>query len=163
MFRRAARRKPQASQIYFYLDPDPSAASMLQGGPSLKCAWFVALSVVCSSTVTCLDSCETQSLPRKPACQYGTLPGRWIQGDLGAGWNVYEPTCQLQNLLGGPSLPVRQIGAPGSEAGILLFGDSVDRFIIRDVCQSLELQDLEDIWSMGVESFCLCRCAAGHV
>ena len=120
-----------------------------------KAVRVLGVLVVYGQFIDCLNSCEPEVIPRRPFCQYGTLPGRWLKGDFGEGWNVYSPECQLQNFLGSPGPPELEPGDVGEEVGILLFGDSVDRFVVRDICDTQELGDHE--WDMGVESFCLCR------
>ncbi len=121
----------------------------------LQFAHLIGLLLAGSQRITTLNSCEPIELPRKPVCQSGILPGRWLRGEFGEGWNVYDPACQLQNFLGTASGPEKDAEKLGDEVGVLLFGDSVDRFIVRDICDTQEVGD--HIWDMGVESFCLCR------
>ncbi len=118
---------------------------------------LVILILYQSKPADCLERCAARASPRKSLCQYGTLPGRWLKGDLGEGWNVYDSECQLQNLLGGVSPPEQDERKLGGEAGILAFGDSIDRHMLEDICANQETGVNE--W-MTVTDFSFCRCAA---
>ncbi len=125
------------------------------------CTWAASLLFALSRYSTALDSCAASTSPRKVKCQYGTLPGRWLKGDLGDGWNVYNPECQLQNYLGSPSGPEEFLETLGDEAGILLFGDSVDRYMVNDICNNEEMgkqwDEPHNSPSEALDSFCICR------
>ncbi len=83
--------------------------------------------------VDSLKSCKSADFPRKASCGYGVLPGRWLLGAEGLSWNLHDPGCQLQNLLGSFPASVPDPSTLGGEVGILLLGDSVERYIVTDM------------------------------
>ena len=72
-------------------------------------------------------------------CAYGTLPGKFT-ADTGT-WQPLQTECQLADL-------VQQLSAGSPEnsqhtTGVLLLGDSVDRFLIKAFCGDLHVDSLK--------------------
>ncbi|KAK9830740.1 hypothetical protein WJX74_004700 [Apatococcus lobatus] len=94
----------------------------------------------------------------RPRCSFGTLPGLWWHGDGHSGWRTLEPECQLEELVGNTTGSFMAPAEETGEVSILFFGDSVARTLVADICTNQVLWDSPSfIYSMGVESFCLCR------
>lgn len=131
---------------------------MLQTGHRYDCVCMFGLILSLGYTTNGLNKCPAHLLPRKPSCHYGTLPGRWLKGTSGeiwTEWNLYRPGCQLQNLLGAASPPELDLSLLRDEVGILLLGDSVDRFVASDICAGQPYLHKE--WSQDLDTYAVCR------
>lgn len=153
-----------------------------------KVEWPVAVSILLAITrihAQNISRCEL-SENKMSSCNFGTLPGRWKHGDGHLGWDIFNPDCRLQDLLGATGSSYAGLSEREEQIGVLLFGggillkataanlkgyfskasglftrdpaDSVDRTMVADTCADRMLWDRPDtFYSMGVESFCLCQ------
>ncbi len=76
--------------------------------------------------------------PPRNQCDFGRLPGFWRE-DEWPQWQVVDSCCRLEDLVG------RSLRSPanfshddGVKASVLIFGDSVERITLHDLCRFLQ-------------------------
>ena len=73
----------------------------------------------------------------RKTCDYGNLPGYWRDNEWPQ-WQLVDECCQLEDLIS------RSLAHPANftydvsvEASVLIFGDSVERYTLHDLCELL--------------------------
>ncbi len=87
--------------------------------------------VTCAQAVLLINStCQ----PRN-RCEFGNLPGYWRE-DEWPQWQVVDACCRLEDLVGRTlNLPANLSHDQTVRASILIFGDSVERITLHDLCE----------------------------
>ncbi|CAL5219581.1 g1441 [Coccomyxa viridis] len=91
--------------------------------------------------------------PPRNQCDFGRLPGFWRE-DEWPQWQVVDSCCRLEDLVG------RSLRSPanfshddGVKASVLIFGDSVERITLHDLCK----QGTYENWGHEANLFHSCR------
>ena len=102
-----------------------------------------SLGCILSLTLLCV-SCGAggKSVHKSRECDFGVLPGRYVINGTFPAWRIFDPRCPLEDRLSGlldqdqrdAALGVHHMGAERQALKILLFGDSVEQWITRDIC-----------------------------
>jgi len=78
---------------------------------------------------------STIDCPPRNQCDFGRLPGFWRDNEWPQ-WQVVDSCCRLEDLVG------RSLSSPANfshddsvKASILIFGDSVERITLHDLCE----------------------------
>ena len=78
------------------------------------------------------DICRSRKI-----CDFGNLPGYWRDNEWPQ-WQLVDERCQLEDLIS------RSLAHPANftydesvEASVLIFGDSVERYTLHDLCELL--------------------------
>lgn len=91
----------------------------------------ILLCVTRLSAITSSTNC-----PPRNQCDFGRLPGFWREDKLPQ-WQVVDSCCRLEDLVGRSlSSPANYSHDEGVKASILIFGDSVERITLHDLCKS---------------------------
>jgi hypothetical protein len=93
--------------------------------------------------------------PARRDCQFGELPGYY---NAGSAWQVVGASscCSLADHVGAAlaaPLGTSNSSATAAEVSVLIFGDSVERITLHDVCEQGEFEN----WGHGQEVFHTCR------
>ena len=100
-------------------------------------------------------------------CEFGALPGRLVVNGTFPSWRIFDPQCHLQDRLSGllrqeqrdAALGVRLVDPKQQAIKILLFGDSVEQWITRDICSHFT-EGADNI--MSLKDSHGHSCAGGH-
>ena len=75
--------------------------------------------------------------PSRKSCDFGNLPGYWRDNEWPQ-WQLVDECCQLEDLIS------RSLAHPANftydehvGASVLIFGDSVERYTLHDLCELL--------------------------
>lgn len=99
-------------------------------GVAALCVYSSLASVTCAEAVFPNNS----TCPPRNRCEFGKLPGYWRE-DEWPQWQVVDACCRLKDLVGRSlSSPATFSHDEGVRARILIFGDSVDRITLHDLC-----------------------------
>ena len=96
----------------------------------LTASWLLAcLLGVSSSDIICRS---------RKSCDFGNLPGYWRDNEWPQ-WQTVDECCQLEDLIS------KTLAHPANftydeyvEASVLIFGDSVERYTLHDLCELLK-------------------------
>ena len=111
----------------------------LLSGPLIMHALTVSVGylipiLLCITRVLALSS--STNCPPRNQCDFGRLPGFW-RDDEWPQWQVVDSCCRLEDLVGRSlSSPANYSHDEGVKASILIFGDSVERITLHDLCKS---------------------------
>ena len=99
-------------------------------------------------------------------CDFGVLPGRYVADGTFPAWRIFDQRCRLEDRLSGlldqghrdVALGVQHLSAKRQAIKILLFGDSVEQWITRDICSHFT-EEADNIMSIKDSHAHYC---AGH-
>lgn len=98
----------------------------------LACSLILVLASV--ARVLAVSPSSTNCPPRNQ-CDFGRLPGFWRDNEWPQ-WQVVDSCCRLEDLVGRSLSSPANFSHGGSvKASILIFGDSVERITLHDLCE----------------------------
>ena len=100
------------------------------------------LILILLSVTSVLALSHSTACPPRNQCEFGRLPGFW-RDDEWPQWQVVDSCCRLEDLVG------RSLSSPANfshdgevKASVLIFGDSVERITLHDLCKLLHIRQL---------------------
>ena len=98
----------------------------------LACSLILVLVSIASVLAVSPSSIDC---PPRNQCDFGRIPGFWRDNEWPQ-WQVVDSCCRLEDLVG------RSLSSPANfshddsvKASILIFGDSVERITLHDLCE----------------------------
>ena len=86
--------------------------------------------------LTCLwaTSPSSATCPPRETCDFGSLPGYWRENETPP-WQLVDTCCQLDDVVRRSFTSPASLAHVGhAKASILIFGDSVERITLHDLC-----------------------------